>query len=136
MTTGAQLTGTPAGLDRKQQWVESAAQFVTRRGASGSKGQEQTQIIIKAIGTPMPTAPASILTKSRNRPVPTRADIAWPHSVRPPPAVASAWSANVVVIASPPQGRGSSLNARRAAQEAATSSLRFTASMTRALDGV
>jgi hypothetical protein len=40
-------------------------------GGSGGKGQEQTQIIAKAIGRPTPTALPSIITKSRSRPVPT-----------------------------------------------------------------
>jgi len=41
--------------------------------ASGGKGQEHTQMIATAIGTAIPTAPPSITTRSRSRPVPTRA---------------------------------------------------------------
>jgi hypothetical protein len=40
-------------------------------GCGGGKGHEQTQIIAKAIGRLTPTAPPSIITKSRSRRVPT-----------------------------------------------------------------
>jgi hypothetical protein len=52
--------------------------------------QSRSQMITAAIGRPTPTAPPSIITKSRSRLVPTRADITLTPSGPAPGA--SAWS--------------------------------------------